>query len=98
MWSERFRLNISRAAAFKTDWSRRIRWAGNTHQHAVAIIQPVMYQGNYQLLERRSRYGPAYLTQLAKSGKATRQRVIGVRNRANTFAILTRQLCPQCKQ
>ena len=28
----------------------------NTHQHAVAVVQPGMHQGNYQLLECGGRY------------------------------------------
>ena len=44
----------------------------NTHQHAVAVVQPGMHQGNYQLLECGCRYISADLTQLTKSGKATR--------------------------
>ena len=46
----------------------------NTHQHAVAVVQPGMHQGNYQLLECGSRYISADMTQLTKSGNATRQR------------------------
>jgi len=34
----------------------------NTHQHAVAIVQPGMHQGNYQLLECGGRYISADLT------------------------------------
>jgi len=43
----------------------------NAHQHVVAIVQPGMHQGNYQLLECGGRYISADLTQLTKSGKAT---------------------------
>ena len=42
----------------------------------VAIVQPGMHQGNYQLLECGGRYISADLTQLTKSGKATRHRFI----------------------
>ena len=48
----------------------------NTHQHAVAIVQPGMHQGNYQLLECGGTYILADLTQLTKSGKATRRRFL----------------------
>jgi len=44
----------------------------NTHQHAVAVVQPEMHQGNYQLMECGGRYMSADLTQLTKNGKATR--------------------------
>ena len=48
----------------------------NTYQHAVAVVQPGMHQGNYQLLECGGRYTSADLTQLTKSGKATRHRFL----------------------
>ena len=50
--------------------------ARNTHQHAVAVVLPGMHQGNYQLLECGGRYISADLTQLTKSGKATRHRFL----------------------
>jgi len=42
----------------------------------MAVVQPGMHQGNYQLLECGGRYISADLTQLTRIGEATRHRFL----------------------
>ena len=49
-------------------------------QHAVAVVQPGVHQGDDQCLERGRRHTPTNLTQLALSGETARYRSLDVRS------------------